>query len=180
MLPSLARLSSRTLMSTASISRLVRFAPRSQPAEVLIGEPVDRELDVGLASYAKDPIEVEVYSGTSVLCPGHRTERREVVDRLLSPVSEQEIGTIRCIGLNVGQALRVSRSWLMAVPPPCRRSQDARPLCPYRLSEAIDVPWRPLPRTYGPPQGVHPYRFGRLRIRAGSRDWERLQERLGG
>lgn len=88
-------------MSTPSWSRLVRFHPRSDPSTILIGEPVDRELDVGLASYDSKPIEVAVYSGTSVLQAGEKTDKRETVERLLSPLAKSEVGTIRCIGLNV-------------------------------------------------------------------------------
>jgi hypothetical protein len=91
-----------------SISRLVRFIPRAAASSAtatartaLIGEPVDVDLDVGLATYAGQDVEVDVYSGTSVLSPGSKTGQREIVDRLLSPLSSREVGTIRCIGLNV-------------------------------------------------------------------------------
>ncbi|WVR09295.1 hypothetical protein IAU60_006360 [Kwoniella sp. DSM 27419] len=87
-------------MSTrAPFSRLIRFIPSSS-SEPLIGEPVDRDQDVGRASYSGDAIQVEVYSGTSVLSPGDRTGRTESVRRLLSPLAQSEVGTIRCIGLN--------------------------------------------------------------------------------
>lgn len=91
-----------------SISRLIRFIPRaattsssSTSRSALIGEPVDRDLDVGLATYAGKDVEVDVYSGSSILSPGSKTGKRELVDRLLSPISKEEVGTIRCIGLNV-------------------------------------------------------------------------------
>lgn len=93
---------------TMSISRLIRFIPRaattsssSTSRSALIGEPVDRDLDVGLATYAGKDVEVDVYSGSSILSPGSKTGKRELVDRLLSPISKEEVGTIRCIGLNV-------------------------------------------------------------------------------
>ncbi|WWD15614.1 hypothetical protein CI109_100036 [Kwoniella shandongensis] len=83
----------------STYTRLVRFISPSSPTP-LIGEPTDSSLDVGLASYESKPIEVEVFSGKSVVSPGERTGRKEVVERLLSPISQEEVGTIRCIGLN--------------------------------------------------------------------------------
>ncbi|POY71283.1 hypothetical protein BMF94_5595 [Rhodotorula taiwanensis] len=83
----------------SSYRRLVRFTPPSGD-QVLIGEPADPEQDVGLASYAGEPIEVEVFGGKSILSPGERSGRREKVGKLLSPIAKSEAGTIRCIGLN--------------------------------------------------------------------------------
>lgn len=88
-------------MSSANWSRLIRFHPKSAPSTVLIGEPVDRELDVGLASYNSEEIKVNVYSGNTVLDAGSKTGKEEVVDKILSPLAKIEVGTIRCIGLNV-------------------------------------------------------------------------------
>ncbi|WVW85185.1 hypothetical protein I302_107223 [Kwoniella bestiolae CBS 10118] len=83
----------------SSFSRLIRFIPKSSSTP-LIGEPVDAGLDVGIASYESKPIEVEVYSGHSVLNAGEKTGKKETVGRLLSPLGQEEVGTIRCIGLN--------------------------------------------------------------------------------
>jgi hypothetical protein len=83
-----------------AFSRLIRFIPVAS-SDPLIGSPVDDNLDVGLATYNGE-VEVEVYSGTSVLNPGEKVGRREKVGRILSPLSKEEVGTIRCIGLNVG------------------------------------------------------------------------------
>ncbi|GAA5907664.1 hypothetical protein JCM6882_008943 [Rhodosporidiobolus microsporus] len=89
-------------MSTApqpSWGRLVRFRPTSG-SSVLVGEPVDTQLDVGQATYEGKGVEVDVYEGASILRPGVKTGRREKVGELLSPLAEEEVGTIRCIGLN--------------------------------------------------------------------------------
>lgn len=88
------------IRAMSSFSRLVRFIPKSSSTP-LIGEPVNADLDVGLAAYESKPIEVEVFSGTSVLKPGEKTGKKEIVERLLSPLAQSEVGTIRCIGLNV-------------------------------------------------------------------------------
>ncbi|BEJ15685.1 hypothetical protein CspHIS471_0502900 [Cutaneotrichosporon sp. HIS471] len=83
----------------ASYARLVRFVPKSGGAP-LIGEPVDSAVDVGLASFEGKPIEVNVFSGSSVINPGEKTGKTATVERLLSPLAQAEVGTIRCIGLN--------------------------------------------------------------------------------
>jgi hypothetical protein len=88
-------------MSSASWSRLIRFNPKSAPSTILIGEPVDRDLDVGLAAYKAETIRVKVYSGSTVLEAGESTGKEEEVERILSPLEQNEVGTIRCIGLNV-------------------------------------------------------------------------------
>jgi 2-keto-4-pentenoate hydratase/2-oxohepta-3-ene-1,7-dioic acid hydratase in catechol pathway len=57
-------------------------------------------VDVGVATRKGEDVKVRVYSGTSVLTAGSATDRIETIGRLLSPLSQQEVGTIRCIGLN--------------------------------------------------------------------------------
>lgn len=79
----------------------MRFVPKSNPAKVLIGEPVDPKLDVGLALYQGQEVAVRPFSGTSVLNPGQVTDATETISRILSPLAQSEVGTIRCIGLNV-------------------------------------------------------------------------------
>ncbi|CAO1637703.1 unnamed protein product [Jaminaea pallidilutea] len=70
-------------------------------AHPLIGEPVDASLDVGLASLASStPITVNVFSGSSVLDPGQATGQLAVVERLLSPLAQSEVGAIGSIGTN--------------------------------------------------------------------------------
>jgi len=62
---------------------------------------VVRDLDVGLAAYKGEVVKVTVFSGASIPDPGSPTGSIEVLDRLLSPLSFEEVGSIRCIGLNV-------------------------------------------------------------------------------
>ncbi|SCV73157.1 BQ2448_7082 [Microbotryum intermedium] len=88
---------------TPQWSRLVRFIPSSSPhgSEAVIGEPVDASLDVGRAIYeAKQPVKVNLYSGTTVLDAGQATGEQAEIGELLSPLGQDEVGTIRCIGLN--------------------------------------------------------------------------------
>jgi len=42
-----------------------------------------------------------VFSGKSVLSAGEPTGKKETIGKLLSPLTKEEVGSIRCIGLNV-------------------------------------------------------------------------------
>jgi len=83
------------------LSGLVRFVPKEDSTAVLIGQPVDSEVDVGAAVRKGEEVKVTVFSGSSVLDAGSPTDRVEVIDLILSPLTIGEVGTIRCIGLNV-------------------------------------------------------------------------------
>lgn len=100
-------LPSSTIRSMSSYSRLIRFTTSSSPTTPSIGEPVSFSQDIGLAAYSSEPIEVELFSGKSILNPGEKTGEVVEVDKLLSPLGEDEVGTIRCIGLNVSLSLRI-------------------------------------------------------------------------
>ncbi|RMD43565.1 hypothetical protein DV735_g1578, partial [Chaetothyriales sp. CBS 134920] len=60
------------------------------------------DVDVGRAVHAGEEVRCHIFSGTSVLNPGTITDRTrtESIGRLLAPLSQAEVGTIRCIGLN--------------------------------------------------------------------------------
>ncbi|KAJ2969909.1 hypothetical protein NQ176_g8432 [Zarea fungicola] len=86
-----------------AFNRLVRFVPRGDKSAVLLGEPLDAELDVGIAVRNGDEVKVRVFSGSSALSAGSPTDSVESIDRILSPLTMEEVGTIRCIGLNYVQ-----------------------------------------------------------------------------
>lgn len=75
--------------------------PASDATKVLVGQPVDDSVDVGAALRRGEKVEVDVFSGSSVLNFGQKSTRRDVIQRVLSPLAADEVGTIRCIGLNV-------------------------------------------------------------------------------
>lgn len=75
--------------------------PRSDSSKVLIGQPTDDNVDVGLALRKGQDVSVDIFSGSSVLSPGKQTGNSAIIDRILSPLAVSEVGTIRCIGLNV-------------------------------------------------------------------------------
>lgn len=84
-----------------AFKRLIRFVPIGNTKQILLGEPVKESLDVGKAIRNGESIEARIFSGTSALNPGDLTDNVEKVERILSPLSQAEIGSIRCIGLNV-------------------------------------------------------------------------------
>ena len=69
----------------------------------MVGQPTDDDLDVGLAVREGKEVNVDVFSGSSVLSPGEASGQSAVIDRVLSPLTQVEAGTIRCIGLNYRQ-----------------------------------------------------------------------------
>ena len=84
-----------------SFKRLIRFVPASNSSAVLLGEPVNADQDVGLATRKGQEVQARVFSGKSALDIGSLTDKIETVERLLSPLSQKEAGTVRCVGLNV-------------------------------------------------------------------------------
>lgn len=72
---------------------------------MLIGQPVDSSVDVGKALKNGEEVRVKVFSGDSALNPGSLTDKVETIARILSPLAASEVGSIRCIGLNVGRPL---------------------------------------------------------------------------
>ncbi|CAK7235286.1 hypothetical protein SBRCBS47491_009241 [Sporothrix bragantina] len=103
-------------MSAALFKRLVRFVPKGNPAATLIGEPADASVDVGIAVRQGQAVQVNVFGGASVLSPGAPTGAVETIDRLLSPLAQTEVGTIRCIGLNYKQHAQEVGMALPSVP----------------------------------------------------------------
>ncbi|KAI0132014.1 hypothetical protein BJ170DRAFT_679912 [Xylariales sp. AK1849] len=83
-----------------AFERLVRFVPKSDDGVVLIGQPVDPNVDVGKVVRDGGEVQVKLFRGASALDPGGLTDKIEVISRVLSPLSAAEVGTIRCIGLN--------------------------------------------------------------------------------
>lgn len=80
-------------------TRLIRFVA-AETSQVHIGQPVDPTLDVGLAAWNKQVIRAHEILG-SALDPGAQlTNTVLTVRELLSPLSREEVKTVRCLGLN--------------------------------------------------------------------------------
>lgn len=81
--------------------------PKSDSSKILIGQPIDDEIDVGIALREGKEVTVDIFSGESVLSPGEATGKNVVVERVLSPLTPVETGAIRCIGLNVRYSSKI-------------------------------------------------------------------------
>ncbi|KAJ3549838.1 hypothetical protein NM208_g279 [Fusarium decemcellulare] len=79
-------------------TRFVRFI--SKDGRELCGEPIDQNVDVGLAVATGQPVEVRLLDSPSAMDESQLTGQTAFIKTLLSPLSPQEVGTIRCIGLN--------------------------------------------------------------------------------
>ncbi|TFK83302.1 fumarylacetoacetate hydrolase [Polyporus arcularius HHB13444] len=80
-------------------TRLIRFVA-AETAQVHIGEPVDPKLDVGLAFHQKKPIKAYEIVGSALDPRSQVTTNVLTVKELLAPLSREEVGLVRCLGLN--------------------------------------------------------------------------------
>ncbi|OQE30224.1 hypothetical protein PENFLA_c003G00582 [Penicillium flavigenum] len=79
--------------------RWVRF--RAEDGKIYGGEPVNPDIDVGQAIEKNVEVSVKVVTGNSALdYDAPFTGETKIIDELLSPVSQVEAGTVRCVGLN--------------------------------------------------------------------------------
>ena len=83
---------------------------------MLIGQPVDENIDVGLAVKEGKEVSVDVFSGSSVLSAGSPTGKIEKIGTLLAPLGQSEVGTIRCVGLNYVQHAQETKLDIPTVP----------------------------------------------------------------
>ena len=75
---------------------------------MLIGQPEDDNVDVGKALYEGKDVSVTVFEGKSVLSAGSPTDETVSIEKVLSPLGQGEVGTIRCLGLNVSSTSSVA------------------------------------------------------------------------
>ncbi|RDX47755.1 fumarylacetoacetate hydrolase [Lentinus brumalis] len=80
-------------------TRLIRFVA-AETAQVHIGEPVDPKLDVGLAFHQKKPIKAYEIVGSALDPRSQVTTNVLTVKELLAPLSREDVGLVRCLGLN--------------------------------------------------------------------------------
>jgi hypothetical protein len=95
---------------------------------------VDPEQDVGLAVRKGERVEVRLFHGKSALDPGQLSDQVETVGRLLSPLSQEEVGTIRCIGLNVSELFRRGvKTWVLM--DTSIDNMQPKSKCPFQLNQ---------------------------------------------
>lgn len=108
------------LVLTASVqswTRLIRFVA-AETSQVHIGEPIDRKLDgasktcivsstityscgaVGLAFAKRQPIKAYEIAGSALDPAAQVTKNILTVKELLAPLSREQLGIVRCLGLN--------------------------------------------------------------------------------
>ncbi|THG95879.1 hypothetical protein EW026_g5848 [Hermanssonia centrifuga] len=80
-------------------SRLIRFVA-AETAQIHIGEPIDPELDVGLAFHKEQAIKAYEIFGSALDPAAQVTKNVLTVKQLLPPLSREQIGVVRCLGLN--------------------------------------------------------------------------------
>ncbi|KAI0658683.1 hypothetical protein C8Q70DRAFT_993558 [Cubamyces menziesii] len=80
-------------------TRLIRFVA-AETAQVHIGEPVDPKLDVGLAIHQRKPVKAYEIVGSALDPSAQVTKNVLTVKELLAPLSREEVGLVRCLGLN--------------------------------------------------------------------------------
>ncbi|KAJ5852150.1 uncharacterized protein N7529_011535 [Penicillium soppii] len=79
--------------------RWVRF--RGKDGNIYGGEPANPDIDVGQAIEQNIDVSVKVVAGNSALnYNAPFTGETQIIDELLSPISQIEAGTVRCVGLN--------------------------------------------------------------------------------
>ncbi|KAH7344068.1 hypothetical protein B0J17DRAFT_645228 [Rhizoctonia solani] len=93
---------STTIPTMSHWTRLIRFtAVETGGKKVHFGQPVDPKVDVGLEILKKHALKAHEISGSSILDPSARvTSKVLTVDALLEPVDPQQVGLVRCLGLN--------------------------------------------------------------------------------
>ncbi|KAJ8483007.1 hypothetical protein ONZ51_g4974 [Trametes cubensis] len=80
-------------------TRLIRFVA-AETAQVHIGEPVDPKLDIGLAIHQRKPVKAYEIVGSALDPSAQVTKNVLTVKELLAPLSREEVGLVRCLGLN--------------------------------------------------------------------------------
>ncbi|PSR81035.1 hypothetical protein PHLCEN_2v6566 [Hermanssonia centrifuga] len=87
------------MFSGQNWTRLIRFVA-AETAQIHIGEPIDPELDVGLAFHKEQAIKAYEIFGSALDPAAQVTKNVLTVKQLLPPLSREQIGVVRCLGLN--------------------------------------------------------------------------------
>ncbi|KAI0268222.1 fumarylacetoacetate hydrolase [Gloeopeniophorella convolvens] len=80
-------------------TRLIRFVA-SETSQIHIGQPIDAQLDIGLAIASKKSVLAYEILGSPFDPSAQLTKNILSVKTLLSPLSREQIGLVRCLGLN--------------------------------------------------------------------------------
>lgn len=80
-------------------TRLIRFLA-VETSQIHIGQPIDSSLDVGLAIYRNELVKANEIIGSALDPNAQLSNTVLTVKKLLSPLAPEQIGLVRCLGLN--------------------------------------------------------------------------------
>ncbi|KAI0775407.1 fumarylacetoacetate hydrolase [Irpex lacteus] len=125
-----------------SWTRLIRFVA-AETSLIHIGEPVDRHLDVGLAFAKNQTIKAYEIFGSALDTNARVTNRVLTVKHLLSPLTREEVGVVRCLGLNYADHAAEANM-----------QKPAYPILFYKPPQALIGPGAPItiPKALQPPE----------------------------
>ncbi|KAB5593226.1 Fumarylacetoacetate hydrolase [Ceratobasidium theobromae] len=123
-----------------SWTRLIRFtALETGGKKIHLGQPLDARVDVGLAISQKQMLKAWEISGASALDANAKvTSDILTVDTLLEPIAPEEIGLVRCLGLNYRDHAEEAKMTIPQVPVLFYKPHTALipPLAPIRIPRA--------------------------------------------
>jgi len=82
-----------------SWTRLIRFVA-VETKRIHIGQPIEPNLDVGLAIHSKQVVKAHEIVGSALDTHAKLTDKVLTVATLLEPLSRDQVGLVRCLGLN--------------------------------------------------------------------------------
>jgi len=84
---------------SANWSRLIRFVA-AETSRVHIGQPIDANVDVGLAILERRPLKAYEITGNALDSNATVTDTVLTVKHLMEPLSRDQVKLVRCLGLN--------------------------------------------------------------------------------
>ncbi|KAJ7591481.1 fumarylacetoacetate hydrolase [Mycena floridula] len=80
-------------------TRLIRFVA-AETSQVHIGQPLDPNLDVGLAAYEGKTFQAHEIIGSALDASSQVSSKVLTVKQLLAPLTREQVKFVRCLGLN--------------------------------------------------------------------------------
>ncbi|KDQ64177.1 hypothetical protein JAAARDRAFT_218309 [Jaapia argillacea MUCL 33604] len=123
-------------------TRLIRFVA-VETSQIHLGQPVEPKLDVGLAAHERKTIRAYEILGSALDPAAQVTNKILTVKELLSPLSREEVGTVRCLGLNYADHAAEANLTKPAAPvlfykPPTSLIGPSAPIHIPRVAQPVD------------------------------------------
>jgi len=84
---------------SANWTRLIRFVA-AETSRIHIGQPIDPNVDVGLAVWGRQTIKAYEITGSAFDSNARVTDTVLTVKHLMEPLSREQVKLVRCLGLN--------------------------------------------------------------------------------